>query len=305
MTNGYADVREVLEVTRDALHAWAAGLLEASGAPLPIVGSAQAPRSGPTVVMMPYQTVLESQAATPVVPLVPSFQDGERNAVPEPWRTASRVMTHLLVEQYPKRGQRTPGLGTLDPLPPLSELPKPVADWYRARGEPWVVDRGGRPAGRLPFLGWRHPFSLAVRFAAFVLDGPDPRADHDRVTLGALGVLAAGVRLQRFLRVDAPPVPTDPALSELVRAFSALDGEAAAELAAAFEAGGQRQLAVGLTPHHELTDSDLAAIARTLDAPIQPALVFSMRLALGAGVELTAGALPHLGAVGTVDRDVG
>jgi hypothetical protein len=300
---GYGDVREVLEVTRDALHAWAAGLLAGAGIPLPVAGSPAAPRKGPTLVLLPYQTVLESQAATPVVPLVPSLQDGERNAVPEPWRTASRAMTQLLVESFPKRDQRAPGLGTLDPLPYLKELPKPVAAWYRARGEPWVVDRGGKPAGRLPFVGWRHPFSLAVRCAAFVLDGPDSSADHDRVTLGALGVIAAGVRFERFLRVDAPALPCEPALIELVRAFGAIGGDTAAELAAAFDGAGRRQLAVGLTPHNEIDDGDLAAIARTLDGPIQPAIVFSMRLALGAGPELGPGALPHLAPISTVERD--
>jgi hypothetical protein len=301
--SGYTDVREVIEATRDALHAWAGGLLRDAGAPLPVSGSATAPRSGPTLVILPYQTVLESQATTPIVAIVPSFQDGERSSIPEPWRTASRTMTHLLVEHYPKREARGPGIGTLDPLPLLKELPKPLAAWYEAQGAPWVVDRGGKPAGRLPFVGWRHPFSLAVRFAVFVLDGPEPAADLDRVTLGALGVIAAGIRLERFVRVEAPAVACPPPLADLVRAFSALDADAARQLREAFEGAGARPLAVGLTPHHELTDSDLAAIARTLGGPIQPALVFSLRVALGAGPDLAAGALPHIGAVGMVERD--
>ena len=72
---GYADVREVLDATRDALHAWAWGLLDGAGTPLPITGSAVAPRTGPMVAILPYQTVLESQAATCGATLVIATHD--------------------------------------------------------------------------------------------------------------------------------------------------------------------------------------------------------------------------------------
>ncbi len=294
----YAQIRGTVSAARDGLFALVRRGFADAGLDLRVSGD-----SGDegALLLLAYQTVLESNASSTVIPLVPQSGDAAGNGVPDPWRRVSRLVSQLLLEVYPKRETRSPGLGPLDPLPPLAALPPPLRDWYDARSERWVVPVGGRPHGRLPFLGWRQPFPLAVRFAAMVPRAVGPDADRGR--LEALGVVAAVVRLGRSFEFDAPPYPAEPDLLALAKAFSAIGGPAGDELAELLPAlTAPRLTSTGLTAHHELSDADLAEIARTLGVPIRPAIVFSVRLALGGGVELSTGALPHLGGVTAGDR---
>jgi hypothetical protein len=278
------------------MHAWAAALMKEAGLDVAVSGSV--PTKGrTTLVLLPYQTVLESQATVPSIALVPLSQDGARETVPPAWRAIARGMTDTLLATFPQRQAKGPGIGPIDPCPPLAALPASIAAWYRANAEGWMVDRG-TPSGRLPSVAWRLPFAFAVRYAAMVVDpeGSDP--DIDLVRLRALAVIGAGVRIDRFVRVRIPAESVPPELEALVRAFGAVDvPEAAPILEALDSALAERELAVGLTPHQELSDADIAHVTLALGQPMQATLVFSMRLALGAGPELGPGGLPHLGSV--------
>ena len=59
--------------------------------------------------------------------------------------------------------------------------------------------------------------------------------------------------------------------------------------------------AVGVYPHHELSDMDLALVMQALQLPMQPAVVFALRLALGGGPYLETGASPHVAPVEVVE----
>ena len=293
-----AQVRATMASARDGLLAFVSSVAEEAGLALPVVGSPTDLQGGLGLVILPYQTVLETQPGTPTLPLAPHGADVDRGTIPEPWRSTGRAMTQVLANVYPKREQRGPGLGPLDPLPLLDSLPAPLVGWYRAHADDWIVDRHGKEAGRLPFVSWRQPFALAVRFAALVLGEAPAGSAPDRVRLEALGVVAAAIRLRRFFEISAPAASVEPALLELVEVFSRLEVEGSAELQDLLPGLLEpRPTVLGLTPHHELGDADLALLARTLGTPMQPAMVFSVRLALGAGPELAAGALPHLGTI--------
>lgn len=291
----FTHVQRVTGAVHDGLHAWVRALMADAGVPCDVAGAVPTD-GGPTLALMPYQMVLESQHTVPSVPYVPHPPDSKRDAIPAAWRTIGVAMTDVLLESFPARAKGRPGLGPLDPAPLLGSLPDPIAAWYRTHREDWLV--GGTPErGRLPAVAWRQPFAFAVRYVAVVVD-PDTTPGGDATRLQALAVLAAGIRLSRFFRVRMPPVPASESLLELVRAFSEVDTEAAAPIADALAAAtSERELAVGLTPHNELTDADLALVCMSLKQPMQPAIVFSLRLSLGEGPELGAGALPHLASV--------
>lgn len=290
----YAQVGRTMGIVRDGLHEWAAALMAKAELEVAVTGEVPADGSGPTLVMLPYQVVMESKAAVPRIALVPGSSDVEREGVPGAWRQVARGMTQTLLDHFPQRPARAPGLGPLHPVPPLDALPAPIAAWYRDHPA-WTVDG---TAGRLPSVMWRHPFGLAVRFAALVMDRSAPAGGLDLLRLQALGVLAAGIRVERYVEVTAPAVVVDPDLASLIEAFAAVGGEVGEAIREGWDAArAPAPLAVGLTPHHELSDDDLARVATALGIPMQAALVFAIRLSLGAGPELGQGAMPHLGSV--------
>lgn len=292
----YAHVRQIMGRMRGGLHAWAAGLMEQAGIDLGVGGELPEPGAGPSLVLLPYQVVMESKAAIPRLSLVPTSQDLERESLPRPWMTVARGMTQTMLEHFPTRPVRGPGLGPLHPAPPLSQLPPTIRAWYEAHPE--FLISGDHAAGRLPSVMWRQPFALAVRFAALVVDRDGRTPALDQLRLEALGVLAAGIRIDRYVLIEVPNVPIEPALVDLIDAFAGVGGEGSDAILKGWEdARADNQLAVGMTPHHELSDDDLARVASALGIPMQAALVFAIRLSLGAGPELGAGALPHLGSV--------
>ncbi len=292
----YGHVSRTMGIGREGVHRWAADAMGQAGLDVAVSGEVPAEGESPTLVMLPYQVVMESKAAVPRVALVPTSKDAERESVPAPWMQIARGMTGVLLEHFPERGRRSPGLGPLHPAPKLDLLPKPIAAWYREHDR-FLIGKE-RSAGRLPSVMWRHPFSLAIRFAAFVVDRSGSVGAMDLLRLQALGVLAAGIRMERYVQVTVPAVPVDPELAGLIEAFAAVGGDEGDQIASAWKAVRRDiELAVGLTPHHELTDDDLARVVHTLGIPMQAALVFSIRLSLGAGPELGEGALPHLASV--------
>jgi len=295
MSNVYAHIDATMLAVHECLLAWGKGLLDQAGNPLPVCGSVPEVGAGAHLVLLPYQSVLESQAGVPFLPLVPMNKGAGRESIPGPWRMLAQGMTQVLVDDFPKRAAKGPGLGPLDPAPPLDGMPKPIADWYRAQGEPWSAK--GR--GRLPQISWRQPFSLVIRYAAMVIDPAGESTDIGAQRLRALGVLAGGIRIERYFRATVPPSPVSAELSGLIEAFAAAAPE---EIAADMEeavrlAHEDNETAVGLTPHHDLTDIDAATVMRALRQPMQPAVVFAIRMALGAGPELIGGAIPHLASV--------
>lgn len=275
--------------TRDELLVWVRSLLDEAGVDLPVTGVL--PTDGrPALFMMPYQTVLESQSTVPMSPLVPSGSAGPPAGVTPDWVSVAHAMTRFLVEHYPKRARKAPGLGPLDAQPKLELLPKAMGDWYRAQDAEWGSDQ----RGILPSVAWRQGFSFVVRYAAIVT--AEDATDGDRKRLQALAVLASGVRQRRFFELGVAPPPCSSQLLSLIEAMrDSCDGELSAALAAgAASIVASRRSAVGVYPHHELTDADLAFVLRTLHQPMQPAVVFALRLSLGAGPVLEPGALPAL-----------
>lgn len=289
-------VSRTIEVVRSGLHGWMAQILRDGGVDLPITGTLTS-ANAPTLVLLPYQMVLESTPTNPSGPIMPVTQENPKDSVPPAWRRAGLLITRILVDTFPARPTKGPGIGPVDPIPPLSALPKPVAAWYKKAGPDWIVERDV-PCARLPMIEWQHPFSLAIRFVALVPAGAKPTIDLDGVQLRALALVAAGVRLGRHFRVEEPAFVASGPLLDLMTAFSKVDHPAAAELAEVVAAAAApRDLTVGLAPHHDLSDQDLALMMRAMELPMQPAVVFSLRVALGAGPELSFGALPHLNSV--------
>lgn len=301
MTSTLPNVSRTIEIVRAGLHTWMGANLAEGGVDLPVVGTLQA-GAAPALVLLPYQMVLESTPTNPSTAIMPVTQENPKDALPPAWRRAGLLITRILVDTFPARPTKGPGIGPVDPLPPLSKLPKPVAAWYKKSGDAWIVQRD-EPCARLPMIEWTHPFSLAIRFAAIVPAGSKPTADLDGLQLRALALVAAGVRLGRHFPVVEPPFVTPGPLLDLMTAFSKVDHPAAAELAELVAAvAAPRDLTVGLAPHHDLADQDLALMMRAMELPMQPAVVFSMRVALGAGPALTYGALPHIGSVEGAQR---
>lgn len=301
MSSTLPHISRTIELVRSGLHSWMAEKLREGNVDLSVTGSVTGATS-PTLVLLPYQIVLESTPTNPSTPLMPVNQENPKDSLPPVWRRAGLLMTHILVDTFPARPAKGPGIGPVDPLPPLASLPKPIAAWYKAAGEDWLVERNGTCA-RLPMIEWQHAFSLAIRFAAIVPSGSKPTLDLDSVQLRALALVAAAVRLGRHFRVDEPPFVQPGLLLDLMKAFSKVDHADAEELKEAVAIlSAPRELTVGLAPHHDLSDQDLALMMRAMELPMQPAIVFSLRVALGAGPALGHGAIPHLASVEGVRR---
>ena len=296
ITSTLPHVSRTIDIVRAGLHGFMADNLRAGGVDLPVTGALTAGAS-PSLVLLPYQMVLESTPTNANAPIMPVTQENPKDSLPPAWRRAGLLITRILVETFPSRPIKGPGVGPVDPTPPLSGLPKPVADWYKKAGPDWVIDRGG-PCGRLPMIEWQNAFSLAIRFAAIVPSGSKPMVDLDGLQLRALSLVAASVRLGRHFQVEEPSFVGKGPLLDLMTAFTKVDHPAAEELAEVVAAIARpRDLTVGLAPHHDLSDQDLALMMRAMELPMQPAIVFSMRVALGAGPELSFGALPHIASV--------
>lgn len=299
--NPYLHVDDVMRAVRQGLHDWVGDLMGKAGLEGFVSGvlpdPSQGAEGGPHLVVLPYQSVLESQAGVPTMTLVPIGKDAKRDSLPKPWQIIAHGMTSVLVEQFPQRGKKAPGLGPLHPSPLISELPGPIARWYHDNPD-WTV--GGGERAKLPQISWRHPFSMVVRFASVGVDTRGETPNLDEFRLRALAVLAAGIRIERFYPVELPPFPVTPELESLIESFAAAaPGELGERMREAVEA--QRlpmQTAIGLTPHHELSDNDIALMMEALRQPMQPCLVFAVRMALGGGPELIPGAMPHLPPVG-------
>lgn len=293
----FGHVNEVIGAVNDGLRDWATALMTEGGVGCGVTG--HIPSKGkPTLALLPYQMVLESQHTVPTLQLMPQPTSGAtRETIPAAWRTIGQSMTGVLLESFPERAKGRPGVGPIDPMPPLASLPPPIAAWYKAHKKDWVLNTK-EPRARLPSISWRQPFGYTVRYAAIVVDPSGQSTEIDSVRLRALGVFAAGVRLQRFFTVTMPPLPTTKPLEELIAAFGKVKGEAAEPIAEALKSAlSNKTLAVGVTPHNELSDADLALVCMALKQPMQPAMVFSVRLSLGSGPELGAGAMPHLESV--------
>lgn len=298
MSNTYAHVDAVISAVRTGLLEWTSGLIAASGTPVEIAGGIPG-EGGPTLVLLPYQIMPESQPGTPTITLMPLSPNANRDALPGPWRTLAHGMTTVLVEQFPKRERSAPGIGPIHPNPPIDQLPAPIRAWYEANPT-W--HQGGN--GSLPQINWRQPFSLVLRFGALVVD-PSEESEHlHDLRLRALAVFAAGIRIERYFGVALPPAPVPDDLRTLLLAFAESAPEPLrTEMLEATEGVLQPgDTAIGLTPHHELTDEEIALVMGTLELPMQPVVVFAIRLALGAGPVLATGALPHLGSVTTGSR---
>lgn len=296
ITSTLPHVSRTIDIVRSGLHGFMGANLRAGGVELPVTGALSAAAT-PSLVLLPYQMVLESTPTNATAAIMPVTQENPKDSLPPAWRRAGLLITRILVDTFPTRPVKGPGVGPVDPTPPLAGLPKPVADWYKKAGPDWIVERGG-PCGRLPMIEWQNPFSLAIRFAAIVPSGSKPILDLDSLQLRALALVAASVRLGRHFQVEEPAFVSKGVLLDLMTAFSKVDHPAAEELAEVVAVLSRpRDLTVGLAPHHDLSDQDLALILRALELPMQPAVVFSMRVALGAGPELGFGALPHIAPV--------
>ena len=298
--NSHQHVAQVMAEIRDSMFTWARDLTTEAGIPIEPIG--EIPKSGkkPRLVLLPYQMVMESQAGVPTISLMPMLTDSKREAIPKPWRTVAVAMTNVLVEQFPQRKRKSAGIGPLDPCPPLDGLPSPVRAWYKANAEEWILPGGKR--GLLPHISWRQPFSLSIRYAAMVVD-PSESPGLDLTQLQTLSVLATGIRQQRYFRSELPAVSQPESLQSLVDAMIAAtpETERGAFTAAAEQTRQSTHLAVGMFPHKDLSDNDIAMVMRALRLPMQPTLIFGVRLALGAGPELGAGAMPHLSPAGKLE----
>jgi len=292
-------VGRATDAVRNGLHAWMGEVVAAGGAKLPVVGSVPT-SGGPALVLLPYQMVLESNATSQTSPIVPVMAEPGKDSVPPAWRRAGLALTRILVDTFPKREAKGPGVGPVDPAPLLSGLPAPVAAWYKSAPSMWRVTRDGKAAGLLPSVEWHPPFALAVRFAAMVPAPANAAANHDAIQLRALALCAAAVRLERFFPVEEPTGLDEGPLRDLLFAFSKVDHPEATFLRDAIDVlAAPRTTPVGLSPHQDLSDQDLALIMTALRQPMQPTVVFSVRVPLGAGPSLSPGATPHLASVET------
>ncbi len=293
----YAQIAASVDLVRDGLINWVEDLLSHGGVTLPVVGTVG---KEPGLVLLPYQMLVEGQLAMANIPLLPLSGDSDHSSIPTPWRLIGRGMTRVLLESYPRR--KIAGRPeTVNPCPPVEELPNSIRYWYEENADNWVVDNGGVPCARLPALAWRLPFAFAVRYAAMVIAPPTGAAIDrlDAQQLKALALLAAGLRIERYFTADAPADPVSDEIIELIHAFAGVPIESQAELHGAIEAClAPRRVKVGIAPHNELTDSDLALVAMALRQPMQPALVFSVRMTLGGGPILEPGGLPNIAPVG-------
>lgn len=288
-------IRQILDQTRLGLQEWMAHLIVEAGEELPVAGVIPSQPRPPTLVVLPYQIVLESQSTVPTLSLVPAGEK-DKDTIPPAWQRLARGMTTYLMDHYPRRAPRGQSVGPLDPAPQLDQLRGELAAWYRAHGRSWMI---GEDRGKLPSVQWRQPFSFVVRFATFVVDTSGENPELDRLQLVALALVAAGIRHRRHFEVLTPPEPIPEELRLLCEAMGrSAAPELGAQILADLEAV-QRPLrtAVGVYPHHELSDRDLATVMQALRQPMQPAVVFALRLSLGAGPLLEPGATPHIRSV--------
>jgi hypothetical protein len=296
MTPVLPQVGRTVDAVRQGLHRWLGEVCAAAGAPLPVSGAVPA-SGGPTLVALPYQILLESNASASTLPLVPVLHEPANDGVPALWRRMGIAATRIVVESYPSRAASGPAPIALDPAPEVARLPGPVAAWYRRQGAPWVTTGAGEPLAVLPTVEWHSPIALAIRFALLV-PAVDARPDHDAVQLRALAACAAAVRLDRHFPIrEETALPPGP-LRELLEALSAVDHAEAPTLREAVTSLTRpRELAVGVAPHQDLNDHDLALVMQALRQPMQPTVVFSVRVGLGAGPVLVPGVTPSVPSV--------
>jgi len=320
--NTWQHVACVATLIHEALMSWSRRLLRDAGRESVEVYGQFPPQGtvGHHLVLFPYRVHPEPKVAENA-PGLSLFGSGERNPdrgvfTPPPWLELGRAVSSALERLFPDGSPTIGGRGRQPlPLPLLSTMPRPLAGWYaeRAAEDPesgWLFEHDGMTYGRPPSLWWHPPITITSRYIAVAHEPGRGTAERTLasapMSVPVLSVLAAGLHLERVIRVELPPLPFPPEVTSLAEAVVEClrlrvgEGEGKGEGKAEALARRIEGALVGVNRHatypipvlpvHDLNNHEFALLMQALQRPLQPALNLSIQLPLGAQVTLNASA---------------
>ncbi len=228
-----------------------------------------------------------------------AFPSDKVRRIPKPWRDLGMQLLEAAQLIFPEASQLdTPRRPYTMPFPKVDALPGPLRDWYHSQepseGESFVVTDGGQFYARPPTLGWRPGVSIWAHYIAVAGDAgrgvSDRTSDAAPLSLAALSALTVGIHMQRTIKVELPPMPFDPNLSDYLAALhQSLEGmededarslhDRMTDTLSALRSTGLYDFAV--VPVHDLTMHEFALLTQALQRPLQAVLNFRLSFRLG------------------------
>ena len=222
-------------------------------------------------------------------------------SVPTAWVQFANLMYEGIELIFPTVAAYSPGQRiTESPYPRLSQLPGPLAEWYKKKmddgdKEQWVI-YSGEPRARPPALAWRQGIYITVHYLAVAHDpgrGASTRtSDVAPVALAALSVLTAAIQLDPNLLVMVPARPLPADLSSFATAFVEAweekggDAESIETFVAVKKVLEEPfQFDFSVDPMSDLNDQEFALLTQALQRPLQAVLNFRIRFPVGLHAE--------------------
>ena len=299
LPNPYQDTRETMDAVHASMKQWARRILDRAGAEDVGVETVFPEGDSPaTLVVLPYRLTLWPKLvenASSISLLGANPRVAAQHGVPSAWTLLAGQTTAILRDVFP-RAKNKSGVEVVLPNAPLSQLPKPIADWYDAQpedGDPaWTVSRGGDKAARLPTLGWMPGIKLRVHYLAQMAGG----APELTGAAGLVSALTVGLHLDRSVEVERPPAPIDPRYIEMFRAIAASAPDTAAGEAMSATIDSVAHTAthtLPVLPHEAPASDDFAEIMRTLRRPLQPTLLLQLQVPVAGFPEVLPAVSPQ------------
>ncbi len=300
--NQYAYISEVMSNVHESVEGWARDLLRSAGLDTTEVYG-QFPPEGSIashIVLFPYRMGgADSQMAAPYKEIGLMGLRAHKTALPgmsPVWPTLGTLFTTCIMDHYPKM-LKGPHAGKPHPAPPVSRLPKPLADWYLSQpddgtGSSWLTELGGEQYARLPSLTWVPGASFKLNYLAVVGEGARGTGDRNApVAIQALSVLTAGLQLQRRIEVRIPPPAFDRSVLGFARAVGEVINDGSMEeILEQFEAmDDETYMPITLLPGSALSNSDFTGLMQALQRPLQPTLHLAVSLSVGGAPSFTPG----------------
>lgn len=285
-----SSLRHIADVSRAAqlaLQAWSRRIAGEAGVPL-----AAAP-GGARIGVYPLRAgVLGRSGDAQGLPLMvpPELTRDPPAGVGADWLMLAKALQAALDVYFPRADARPGPPSRPRPAPPLDQLPKPLAAWYRARAggaEEWTWTLDRVEMARVPALTWRAPVNVRLGWLlAFEGLGDD--------ALPLAAAVAAALAFDNSFEVRVPPIAYD---AELPAFLEALAQCSTAELAEPLRACAGRLdacpptiLSVG--PGSDLSVSQINQLAVAGGRAEVPHLHVTIGLSAGAVARFVPSAVP-------------
>lgn len=280
--------RAALSVAQRRLGEWAVEALRSAGVPVLGLSIGAAPATGTWVLLLPLRIGTPGRSldggGTPLLSPPESNRDGPRH-MPPAWADLARLIQAAVDPLIPRLDTRTQRPVA---APPAADLPRPLADWYRAAPPGWC---GDAPLHRVrpPTLSWSAGTTLRVDYLLAVQAPPEE-------LVPCMGVLSTALIHAGGIEIDGTPVSLDGPLAEFVEALaaSALEPEAAALRATLDAALAPPPLRVALGFASDLSTPEIARVMNHFGAAAFPYLTPAIQLLAGPELHFAPSGQPNL-----------